>query len=78
MVVIRESLRESSVWRVGQVLSPAGCISIQVVVTLSVISNSLSLQSSHSMFGVLLWIRGLKYGYGYDYTIIMIIVFTYL
>jgi hypothetical protein len=30
------------------------------------------------MFGVLLWIRGLKYGYGYDYTIIMIIVFTYL
>jgi hypothetical protein len=28
MVVIRESLRESSVWRVGQVISPAGCISI--------------------------------------------------
>jgi hypothetical protein len=28
MVVIRESLQESSVWRVDQVLSPAGCISI--------------------------------------------------
>ena len=33
---------------------PAGCISIRVVVTLSVMSDSLSLQSSHSMFGVLL------------------------
>jgi hypothetical protein len=26
MVVIRESLQESSVWRVGQVLSPVRCI----------------------------------------------------
>jgi hypothetical protein len=34
--------------------SPAGCISIRVVVALSVMSGSLSLQSSHSMFGVLL------------------------
>jgi hypothetical protein len=42
MVVTRESLRESSVWRVGQVLSPAGCISIRVIVTLSVMSGSLS------------------------------------
>jgi hypothetical protein len=54
MVVIRESLWESSVWRVGQVPSPAGCISIQVAMTLSVMSGSLSLQLSHSMFGVLL------------------------
>jgi hypothetical protein len=54
MVIIHESLRESSVWRVGQVLSPAGCISIRVGVTLSVMSDSLSLQSSRSMFGVLL------------------------
>jgi hypothetical protein len=54
MVVIRESLRESSVWRVGQVLSPAGCISIRVTTTLSVMSGSLSLPSSRSMFGVLL------------------------
>jgi hypothetical protein len=34
--------------------SPAGCISIQVTATLSVMSGSLSLQSSRSMFGVLL------------------------
>jgi hypothetical protein len=34
--------------------SPAGCISIRVTATLSVMSGSLSLQSSHSMFGVLL------------------------
>ncbi len=75
MVVIRESLRESSVWRVGQVLSPAGCISIWVTATLSVMSDSLSLQSSHSMFGVLLidsriwiWIWLWLY-YHYDYCI---------
>jgi hypothetical protein len=54
MVVIRESLQESSVWCVGQVLSPAGCISIRVAATLSVMNGSLSLQSSHSMSGVLL------------------------
>jgi hypothetical protein len=42
MVIIRESLWESSVWRVGQVLSPAGCISIRVTATLSVMSDSLS------------------------------------
>jgi hypothetical protein len=34
--------------------SPTGCISIRVVATLSVMSDSLSLQSSRSMFGVLL------------------------
>jgi hypothetical protein len=34
--------------------SPARCISIRVAVTLSVMSDSLSLQSSHNMFGVLL------------------------
>jgi hypothetical protein len=54
MVVIRESLQESSVWCVGQVLPSTGCISIQVTVTLSVMSGSLSLQSSRSMFDVLL------------------------
>jgi hypothetical protein len=54
MVVIRESLQESSVWHVGQVLSPAGCISIRVTVTLSVMSDTLPLQSSHSTLGVLL------------------------
>jgi hypothetical protein len=32
--------------------SPAGCISIRVAATLSVMSGNLSLQSSHSMFGV--------------------------
>jgi hypothetical protein len=33
---------------------PIGCISIQVAATLSVMSGSLSLQSSHSIFGILL------------------------
>jgi hypothetical protein len=33
---------------------PAGCISIRVTTTLSVMSGSLLLQLSHSMFGVLL------------------------
>jgi hypothetical protein len=60
----------------GSGSSPAGCISIRVTATLSVMNNSLPLQSSRSMFGVLFWIRG--FGYGYDYIIIMIIVFTYL
>jgi hypothetical protein len=47
-----------------------------VTATLSVMSDSLSLQSSRSMFVVLLWFRG--FVYGYDYIIIMIVVFTYL
>jgi hypothetical protein len=34
--------------------SPTGCISVRVTVTLSVMSDNLSLQSSRSMFGVLL------------------------
>jgi hypothetical protein len=51
-------------------------ISIRITVTLSVMSDSLSLQSSRSMIGVLLWFQG--FGYGCDYIIIMIIVFTYL
>jgi hypothetical protein len=54
MVIICESLRESSVWRVGQVLSLAGWISIRVTAALSVMSDSLSLQSFRSMLGVLL------------------------
>jgi hypothetical protein len=33
--------------------SSIGCISIRVAVTLSVMSDSLPLQSSHSVFGVL-------------------------
>jgi hypothetical protein len=53
--------------------SLAGCILIRVTVTLSDMSDSLSLQSSHSMFGVLLmdsrrwiWIwLGLYYHYDY-------------
>jgi hypothetical protein len=34
--------------------SPVGCISIRVTAALSVMSGILSLQSSHSVFGVLL------------------------
>jgi hypothetical protein len=37
--------------------SPVGCISIRVAVTLSVMSDSLSLQSSRSRV-VIFWIRG--------------------
>jgi hypothetical protein len=51
--------------------SPVGCISIRVVVTLSVMSDSLSLPSSQSLFGVLLWIQGVGYGYVQDYNIII-------
>jgi hypothetical protein len=53
MVVIHESFQESNVWRVGQVPSHTGFISIRVTATLLVMSDSLSLQTSHSMFGVL-------------------------
>jgi hypothetical protein len=53
--------------------SPTGCISTRVAMTLLVMSGSLSLQSSCSMFGVLLmdsrswiWIwSGLYYHYDY-------------
>jgi hypothetical protein len=82
MVVICESLRESSVWRVGQVLSPAGCILIRVIVTLSVMSGILPLQSSRSMFGVLLmdsrswvWVWFGWY-YHYDYCICLPFMLT--
>jgi hypothetical protein len=57
--------------------SPAGCLSIQVTATLSIMSGSLSLQSSHSMFGVLLIDLRSWYGYVHDYIIIKITVFTY-
>jgi hypothetical protein len=56
--------------------SSAGCISIRVTATLSVMSDSLSLQSSHSMVVVF----GLKNGgsedVGYGYVIMIITVFT--
>jgi hypothetical protein len=58
--------------------SPAGCISIRVTATLSIMSDSLSLQSSHSMVVVL----GLEdggsedVGYGYGYVIRIMTVFT--
>jgi hypothetical protein len=55
MIIIRESLWESSVWLVGHVLSPAGYISIRVVATLSVMSGSLS---TISYYVFCIWIRG--------------------
>jgi hypothetical protein len=64
--------------------SPAWCISIRVVGTLSVISDSLSLQSSRSMFGVLLmnsrswiWIWSRLY-YHYDYCIDLPLMLTWV
>jgi hypothetical protein len=82
MVVKRESLWESSVWRVCHVLSPAECISIRVTTTLSVMSDSLSLQSCRSMFGVLLmdsrsWIW-LRLYYHYDYCIYLPLTLTWV
>jgi hypothetical protein len=53
MVVIRESprVKHMACWSGS---SPTGCISIRVAATLSVMSGSLPLQSSRSIFGVLL------------------------
>jgi hypothetical protein len=51
--------------------SLAGCISIQVTVTPSVMSGNLSLQSSHSMLVYCWWIRGVGNGYVQDYNIII-------
>jgi hypothetical protein len=62
----------------GQILSPAWCISIWVIVTLSFLSDSLPLQSSHSIFCLLLMDLRSWIWIGYFYIIIMIIVFTYL
>jgi hypothetical protein len=83
-IVICESIWESSVCRVGQDLSPVGCISIRVIVTLSVMSDSLSLQSSRSMLGVLLmdsrswiWIW-LWLFYCYDYCIYLRLTLTWV
>jgi hypothetical protein len=56
MIIIRESLRESSVWFVGHVLSPAGYISIRVIATLSVMSGSLSV-AVISYYVFCIWIR---------------------
>jgi hypothetical protein len=78
MVVILESLRELSVCRVGQVLSPAGCISIQVTVTLSIMSDNLSLQSSRSMVVVFRLEDGGSEDVGYDYVIRIILYLLYL
>jgi hypothetical protein len=78
MVVIRESLWESSVWRVSQVLPPQGVYQFEspwhsrLWVT--------ACRCSH-LVGCLVYcwcIRGVGYGYGHDYITIMIIVFTYL
>jgi hypothetical protein len=62
--------------------SPARCILIRVTVILSVMSGSLLLQSSHSMFGVVLmysrswiWIW-LRLYYHYDYCIYLLVTLT--
>jgi hypothetical protein len=78
MVVIRESLRESSVWRVGQVLP------LQVVYRLKSSRHPwlwvAICRSSHLVVCLVYcgWIRGVGYGYGHDYIAIIIILFTYL
>jgi hypothetical protein len=76
MVVICASFRESSIWRVGHVLSHAGCISIRVTATLSVMSGSLSLQSSRSMFVVFGLEDGGLENVGYGYVIRILTIFT--
>jgi hypothetical protein len=64
--------------------SSAGCISIRVTVVLSVMSDTLSLQSSYSMFGVLLmdsrrwlWIWLLLH-YHYDYCTYLPLTLTWV
>jgi hypothetical protein len=81
-VVIHESLQESSAWRVGQVLSMQG-VSIWVVMILSILSDSLPLQSSHSMFGVLMDLRSrvwiwLCLYYHYDYCIYLSLTLAWI
>jgi hypothetical protein len=78
MVVIFESLRESSACCVGQVLSLTGCISIRVTVTLSIMSDNLSLQSSRSMVVVFGLEDGGSKDVGYDYVIRIILYLLYL
>jgi hypothetical protein len=78
MVVIRESLRESSVCRVGQVLPLQGVYRFE-----SPWHSRLWVTSYHCSHLVVClvycwWIQGVGYGYDHDYIIIMIIVFTYL
>jgi hypothetical protein len=64
--------------------SPAGCISIQVTVTLSVMRGILPLQSSRSIFSVLLmysrswiWIW-LRLYYHYNYCIYLPVTLTWV
>jgi hypothetical protein len=56
--------------------SPAGCISIRVAATLSVMSGSLSLPSSRSMIVVFGLENGGSKDVGYGYVIRIIAVFT--
>jgi hypothetical protein len=61
---------------------PAVCISIRVAVTLSVMSDILPLQSSHSMFSVLLmysrsWIW-LQLYYHFDYCIYLPVMLAWV
>jgi hypothetical protein len=56
--------------------SPAGCLSIRVTVTLSVMSDSLSLQSSRSMVVVFVLEDGVSEDVGYGYVIRIIAIIT--
>jgi hypothetical protein len=78
MVAIRESLRKSSIWHVGQVLPLQGICRFE-----SLWHSRLwvvACRCSHLVVClVYCWrMRGVGYAYGHDYTAIMIIVFTYL
>jgi hypothetical protein len=75
MVIICESLRESSAWRVGQVLP------LQGVYRFKLSRHSqlwvAACRRSHLIVCLVYcwWIRGVGYGYGHDYITIIIIVF---
>jgi hypothetical protein len=56
--------------------SPAGCLSIQVAATLSIMSDSLSLQSFHSMIVIFGLEDGGSDDVGYGYVISIMTVFT--
>jgi hypothetical protein len=65
MVVIRET-RGATHMTCQSGSSPAGCTPIRTVMTLSDMSDRLSLLPSHSM-SYCIWMVGSKDGYGYDY-----------
>jgi hypothetical protein len=78
MIVVRESVRESNVWRVGQVLPLRGVYRFE-----SPWDSQLWVAAYHCSHLVVclvycLWIRGVGYRYVQDYNIFILFVIAYL